>query len=61
MALIAFFLLILVATVVIPQYVVILLVLNLCAGLFLSIFQIVYVPSLKALSQNKIIFKPFLR
>lgn len=61
MSLITFFLLILVATVVIPQYVVILLVLNLCVGLFLSIFQIVYVPSFQVLSQNKIIFKPFLR
>lgn len=56
MALIAFFFLILVATVVIPQYVVILLVLNLCVGLFLSIFQIVsaflprFIPKQKEMS-----------
>src|SRR4030042_1184877 len=41
MVLFLFFLLILVATVIVPQYVIFLLVLNFCAGLFLSIFQIV--------------------
>lgn len=40
MVLVLFFLLILVATFLVPQYIVILLVLNFCAGLFLSIFQI---------------------
>jgi cellulose synthase/poly-beta-1,6-N-acetylglucosamine synthase-like glycosyltransferase len=41
MVLFLFFLLILVVTVIVPQYIVFLLVLNFCAGLFLSIFQII--------------------